>query len=103
MLFNIGFYFASFLECFSGGFRPQNGAKMDQKTSFRGVAKNTGREPLAGAVFALCLGAFPKRRNPENLILAEAKLRFLLFPRLWAELPKASKTASKFKANVLAK
>ena len=103
MLFNIGFYFASFLERFWGGFRPQNGAKMDQKTSFRGVAKNTGREPLVEAVFALCLGAFPKRRNPENLILAEAKLRFLLFPRLWAELPKASKAASKFKANVLAK
>ena len=49
---------------------------MHQKTSFRGVAKNTGREPPVGAVFAVCLDAFPKRRNPENLILVEAKLRF---------------------------
>ena len=76
---------------------------MHQKTSFRGVAKNIGREPLVEAVFAVWLGVFPKRRNPQNLILVDAKLRFLLFPRLWAELPKASKAASKFKANVLAK
>ncbi len=98
----VAFFWLDFLG-FSGGFRDQNGAKMDQKTSFRGVATITGREPLVGAVFAVCLGAYPKRRNPQNLILAEAKLRFLLFARLWAELPKASKAASKFKANVLAK
>ena len=96
------FFWLDFLG-FSGGFRDQNGAKMDQKTSFRGVATITGRELLVGAVFAVCLGASPKRRNPQNLILAEAKLRFLLFARLWAELPKPSKPASKFKANVLAK
>ena len=103
MLFNTGFYFASFLERFSGGFRPQNGANLHRNSSFRGVAKNTGQEPPAGAVFDVCLGVCPKRQNLKKLILVEAKLRFLLFPRLRVELPKASKPASKFKAHALAK
>ena len=56
-------------------------------------------EALLEAIF----DAFSKRRNLENLILVEAKLRYLLFPRLWVTLPEASNTASKIKAHVLAK